>query len=86
MEYDILQFIQNVTWAGVVGMFIWLIAAPTLRFLLKRNGNNKALIKVEKFENNDLHEIRKDIREIKAEQIIQGKKIARLEAIINNKK
>ncbi len=76
---DIFELLKNISWAGVAGLFIWVIVKPLIEFMLaKLNGklNDKALHQLDKKVNNeithdiiridtDIDELWREIRQIK---------------------
>lgn len=65
MSGDVIQFIQNISWAGVAGLFVYYILRPLIAMIVDKIGNGSVRKKVELIEKGDLVDIRNDIEDLK---------------------
>ena len=81
---DYAEIIPLIGWPFVIALFIWKIGSPITIALIKRvNGNmeesDRGVLKgLSNDMTHDMKEIKRDVHELKQEQINQGKDIARL--------
>ena len=65
MDEVVIQFIQNISWAGVAGLFLYYVLRPLVSMIVERIGSGSLRKKVEIIEKGDLVDIRNDIEDLK---------------------
>ena len=93
MDEIVIQFVQNITWAGVAGLFVWKVVAPLTTFFIRSIANKNGLSEIDKIKNNDLHEIKEEIVWLRTEvdKLREGQaklreRLARVETKLNSNK